>query len=95
MCDLFLFFFQITLNYKKIDERACAPIRNKGDAGYDLTAIEITVLKPREIKIIRTGLQVSMYLPPIKRNAKERNKILALTSQGVKKLALAPWEVKS
>ena len=51
----------LPIQYKKLAEGAQAPKQGKaGDAGYDLFALENTVIKPFERKVVRTGIAVEI-----------------------------------
>jgi dUTP pyrophosphatase len=50
-----------TMKYKKLDPRAITPIRHYvGDAGLDLFALEDILIRPGEIKQVKTGIAIAL-----------------------------------
>ena len=51
----------VNINIKRLHPKAKIPTRtNKGDAGYDLYALEATTIKPFERKLIKTGIAMAI-----------------------------------
>jgi dUTP pyrophosphatase len=50
-----------TMKYKKLDPRAITPIRQHStDAGLDLFALEDVLIRPGEIKQVKTGIAIAL-----------------------------------
>lgn len=51
----------IVINYKKLDKDSIVPkYSRQGDAGLDISSIEETSIDPSEIKLIKTGIAISL-----------------------------------
>lgn len=51
----------IEIGFKKLSEEAIIPTRaHKTDSGFDLYALEDTIIKPGETRIIQTGIAVDL-----------------------------------